>query len=457
MPFYYPLRNPSSSDATRSNRTVAGIKRLRAALATHFETQGLGVHTSRSVRIATWNLREFGGRKGGGRDYEPLYYIAEVISHMDLVALQEVRQNLKEFDRLKKILGPDWSYLATDVTDGSSGNGERMVYLFNRRKVLFQNIAGELSLPAGKKVLAAFGERLRLGRGCRLVLPDGEDLSGEYKASTASRRDKKIKLARDLEIKLPSGSILELPEGTALTVVKNTVITRPRRGVAKVAIPAPTIGSKGYALRLPAGTFDDSFKQFARSPYIVAFQAGWLKINLCTVHIYYGDDDDPALLEQRRAEIQALTDALGQRAEREMKDDPHSRTMTGVLGDFNIISQEHETMQALENSGFLVPDELKAIPGTNVDKTKAYDQIAFWKPDADRGYASLEVMGAGVFDFFQHVYRGSDRGTYRPEDSVNEYRNWRTYKMSDHLPMWIELRTDFTDAYLDGCGVPVPA
>ena len=28
------------------------------------------------------------------------------------------------------------------------------------------------------------------------------------------------------------------------------------------------------------------------------------------------------------------------------------------------------------------------------------------------------------------------------------YKGWRTYQMSDHLPMWIELRTDFADSYL---------
>jgi hypothetical protein len=152
---------------------VAGLKRLRKALGKHLEAQGVGAESSRSVRIATWNLREFGGRKYGGRDYEPLYYIAEVVSHFDLVALQEVRENLKELHELRRILGPNWNYLATDVTEGSSGNGERMVYVYNRNKVLFRNIAGELSLPTGAKVLASFGERLRLGRECRLVLPEG--------------------------------------------------------------------------------------------------------------------------------------------------------------------------------------------------------------------------------------------------------------------------------------------
>jgi hypothetical protein len=25
---------------------------------------------------------------------------------------------------------------------------------------------------------------------------------------------------------------------------------------------------------------------------------------------------------------------------------------------------------------------------------------------------------------------------------------WRTFQMSDHLPLWVELKTDFSDEYL---------
>jgi hypothetical protein len=28
------------------------------------------------------------------------------------------------------------------------------------------------------------------------------------------------------------------------------------------------------------------------------------------------------------------------------------------------------------------------------------------------------------------------------------YRQWRTFQVSDHLPLWVELQTDFADAYL---------
>ena len=43
-------------------------------------------------------------------------------------------------------------------------------------------------------------------------------------------------------------------------------------------------------------------QQFARSPFLVAFQSGWFRFSLCTVHIYYGDNSGPQL-QQRIEEI----------------------------------------------------------------------------------------------------------------------------------------------------------
>ena len=108
-----------------------------------------------------------------------LLYIAEIISAFDLVAVQEVNEDLREFEKLMRLLGPHWSYIVTD----QSGNMERLAFVYDTRKILFRNLAGEIVLPE-------------------------------------------------------------------------------RKGK-----PVP---------------------QFNRTPYLVAFQAGWFKFNICTVHIFYG-------------------------------------------------------------------------------------------------------------------------------------------------------------------------
>lgn len=459
MPFYTHLgrsHSAGSKEEAERKRTIAGIRRLRAALAEHFPK---GTDRLATVRIGTWNIREFGNDKRGGRDsLEPLTYMAEILSHFDIAAIQEVRDDLRDFLRLLQILGPDWDYLATDVTDGGAGNGERMVFLFNRNRVRFRHIAGELTLPDGKKVLASFGERIKLQNGLELKMPADADLSGVYTARSLKNANGVIQLDEDVEIALPAGTLLGLPEGSALAVVKGAEVTRPpgTRGQVDIRIPTGAVAGKDLRLRFPGAVLDESFKQFARTPYVVSFQASWMKIDLATVHIYFGSNEDEKLLEQRRREIARLTEALGERAAKEMKNNPDSPVLTAVLGDFNIMSAEHQTMQALQANGFEVPEEIRRIPGSNVPKNKAYDQIAFWEPRRNRGYVKVDIRGAGVFDYYEHVYRRDDRAVYDSELSETSYLDWRTYKMSDHLPMWIELTSDFSDAYIDSCDAREP-
>ena len=128
-----------------------------------------------------------------------------------------------------------------------------------------------------------------------------------------------------------------------------------------------------------------------------------------------------------------------------------------LLGDFNIFKPEDSTMQALTGAGFHIPPELQSVPPTNTgSKRRFYDQIAF-APRAGR----FETTGrAGVFNYYKSVFRDTpeERKRYRtamgptlfttskgkPRDEKGQrsyYRTyWRTHQMSDHLPMWIELK-----------------
>jgi hypothetical protein len=104
---------------------------------------------TKSILVATWNIREFGrNEKCGIRLPESILYIAEIISHFDLVAVQEVNENISELKRLMKALGDWWDYIVTDVTSGSSGNQERIAFIFDSRTIVFDHLAGELALPS---------------------------------------------------------------------------------------------------------------------------------------------------------------------------------------------------------------------------------------------------------------------------------------------------------------------
>src|SRR6188508_917791 len=118
MPYYPPLRD---LPAAQKRRTAEGLIRLKQA----FGASGLPEkRVDGNLLLATWNLREFGGIKYGGRDDEPLYYIAEILSRFDIIAVQEIRDDLADLQRVMQILGGWWKVLFTDVTAGQRGNRE---------------------------------------------------------------------------------------------------------------------------------------------------------------------------------------------------------------------------------------------------------------------------------------------------------------------------------------------
>jgi len=110
----------------------------------------------RNLLVATWNIRAFGdltekwkssASDSPKRDLQSLLSIAEIISHFDVVAIQEVKANVKALRHLLKALGRHWSLVLTDVTKGDPGNGERMAYVFDTRRVQMSGLASELVVP----------------------------------------------------------------------------------------------------------------------------------------------------------------------------------------------------------------------------------------------------------------------------------------------------------------------
>ena len=380
---------------------------------------------TQTLLLATWNIREF----GDNRRKESLYYIAEIIDHFDIVVIQEV--NSKELSGLEDvlaILGDNWSYVMSDGVEGAAGGSEAMAFVYNSNKVKFTGLAGEI------------------------VLPDGKDM--------------------------------------------------------KVV-------------------------QFARTPFMVSFRAGWFDFKLCTVHIYYGSDTVKGIYQRRLKEIKTVSDFLLKR----QKTDDMSYIL---LGDFNIPDVDGEYFNALveerskTKSGkertkekFFIPEEIRRHP-TDLGKVSHYDQIAFsLKLDRSMVLYDDDKQKAGAFNFTDSVYKPEDWEIYQPfyqeaydkmigkeketiaknvakyaaakeksdkewkkyeevraqyEQQLEEFKQtkqgtrpkapekpkkaptepnttlttpmeyfsgrWRTFEMSDHLPLWVELKIDFSDQYL---------
>lgn len=368
MPLFYDL----DGLGPEKTRIAERLQAIRGVLANHpggIKQSVPAKNATASLLLATWNLKEFNGGAGDKRTAESYWYIAETVSHFDLIAIQEVGVNLGALEKLKTLLGGTWNYVVSDVTEGSAGNQERLAFLFDRRKIRFSGVAGEIVIPPIEK------------RGADKVIPSN---------------------------------------------------------------------------------------QLARTPTIVGFEAGWFRFMLSTVHILFGEgvEDHPERVE----EVRALAGFLRERSEDE---NAWSRNLI-LLGDFNIFSADknNAAFTAITENGFIIPPALQGVPPTNVGREpRFYDQIALKFRAKD-----LAPTGCGgVFDFFDIVYRDGDYDHYIPammngkaEDdpdnpltfnSSGEPRNeeqrrsyfqnhWRRRQMSDHLPMWLELKIDFGPEYL---------
>ncbi len=128
------------------------LAQLRAALDRDIPAKAL----DRNLLIATWNIRAFGDLTekwqaepddSPKRNLHALLCIAEIVSRFDVIAIQEVRANIKALRHMLKYLGPNWGLILTDVTKGSPGNGERLAFVFDRRRVNLSGLASELVVP----------------------------------------------------------------------------------------------------------------------------------------------------------------------------------------------------------------------------------------------------------------------------------------------------------------------
>ncbi|MGH6919706.1 MAG: endonuclease/exonuclease/phosphatase family protein, partial [Geminicoccaceae bacterium] len=150
MPRYSPIRFWRDDVAKRRvlDRLLVLRRRLKAEIGPHKGDD--------SLLLATWNIRDFDSNKfkHGPRLDESFHYLAEIIAAFDLVAVQEVNRELSALERLMHLLGPDWRSIVTDTTEGTGGNEERIAFVYDGRKVRFRNVAGEIVLPQGQKIVA---------------------------------------------------------------------------------------------------------------------------------------------------------------------------------------------------------------------------------------------------------------------------------------------------------------
>jgi hypothetical protein len=101
-----------------------------------------------TINVAVWNIRDFGRRP---RSQAAIHYIAEILGQFDLIALVELRDNLDDLGRVLPILGRYWDVVYSDWGGDRGANDERTAFLYDRRAVIFNGLAAEVSPPRRKQ------------------------------------------------------------------------------------------------------------------------------------------------------------------------------------------------------------------------------------------------------------------------------------------------------------------
>jgi len=113
------------------------------ALRTYRDTKAgraIPAKTKSRLLVATWNIANLGVQNRLEADYA---LIAEVISWFDLIAVQEVNDNLRGLFAIRDQLPSTYDLLFSDA----SGNDERQAFIYDSTKVSALEEVGRLAIP----------------------------------------------------------------------------------------------------------------------------------------------------------------------------------------------------------------------------------------------------------------------------------------------------------------------
>lgn len=96
-----------------------------------------------NLLVATWNIQHFSNNK----TKRALQYIADICERFDIIAIQEVKTDLRGLSKLQDLLPGNYKILVSDPT----GNNERFAFLYDKRTVIPTGLVCEIGFPVTSK------------------------------------------------------------------------------------------------------------------------------------------------------------------------------------------------------------------------------------------------------------------------------------------------------------------
>ncbi len=204
-------------------------------------------------------------------------------------------------------------------------------------------------------------------------------------------------------------------------------------------------------------TKNSNIKQLKRTPYITGFKAGWKSFSIINVHLQPGKSKGDK--DKRKEEVELLLRAIKVKL---LSNRLWSENLM-LMGDFNLYKNDSDIVKIINDAGFKEIADLEGKP-TNASQNEIYDRIFYHENEyfkVDRH--SSETCG-DVFQVFNHIYTEGEIDAYKktmkehkddPSTLTNDdkflfyyERYWRRNQVSDHYPVWVQMRIDSSEEFL---------
>ncbi len=378
---------------------------------TSAESYGLPKRRNKSVVLGTFNIRKLGSVKK--RSPMAWAFLQLIAGRFDLLAIQEVMDDLEGIRHLHELLGPKYGLVVSDVTGtfpGDRGNTERLAMVFHWPRIARTELASDISYDRSRVVNTLF------------------EYHHDFQQSWEQHEF-------DLEV---WEAKKEMNRQQGKRAPASPVITLPR------------------------------FLTFIRQPHCVSFRiqgkngAEPHELLVVNAHLLYGQNKD-----ERRWEFDALIEWLTLRAKKSKR--MYHRNIL-LLGDCNLefesIGIKREEIDARlkklnrtvlkskraakVNFPLLTPHPQQGELKTNLRQDETYDQIALFShdkrlPDAEAnrqaGKNGVNGYDYGVFQITELIAQALHGKPFGELKSVQRKLIIKKaqFDISDHMPAWIRL------------------
>ncbi|MDJ0613034.1 MAG: hypothetical protein QNJ29_05115 [Rhizobiaceae bacterium] len=411
--------------------TPAQWERIHSHLDGDEKKYGMPERRSGSLVFSSFNIRKFGKLKSGSKlkrtpgAWKLLLRFAE---KCDLLAIQEVGDDLTSVRHMIDELGEKYSFAASDISGGSPGAGgniERLVYVYRNDKLQPTGLGSDLAYERSDILRTLYDDR------------------ESFRSDLIAREGEMATF--DAKVALWEQEVAEWEE-TGLNADGGT--KKPR----KPSKPAFSI---------------TEFLQFIRSPHMVSFKtlengdADPYRFIAVNAHLLFGGSNTVWKGERLR-EFKALMDWLIIRADKmERMFEPNFILFGDLNLDFEKTHVKREQMTnylkslnqtrlkraAKINMPFLsVHPDMAEVYRTNARRNQTFDHIAIIASDRrlppphkndEAGQEAPDLFNYGMFDFVQLFFDvlpdETKAGSSKPKYSLFQH------DVSDHMPIWIRL------------------